>query len=68
MADGGALVLPGVAGKSTAQLLDLGYGGLMPGTEALHREGKEHDEFLEKFRKGGGSFSIQKFILQILDL
>ena len=26
------------------------------------------DEFSEKFRKGGGSFSIQKFILQNLDL
>ena len=26
------------------------------------------DEFLEKFQKGGGSFSIQKFILQNLDL
>ena len=26
------------------------------------------DEFSEKFQKGGGSFSIQKFILQNLDL
>ena len=26
------------------------------------------DEFSEKFQRGGGSFSIQKFILQILDL
>ena len=26
------------------------------------------DEFSEKFQKGGGSFPIQKFMLQILDL
>ena len=26
------------------------------------------DDFLEKFQKGGGSFPIQKFMLQILDL
>ena len=34
--------------------------------------GKGHatksDEFSEKFQGGGGSFSIQRFILQILDL
>ena len=46
MADGGALVLPGVAGKSTAQLLDLSYGSLMPGAKALNRERKEHDPLL----------------------
>ena len=46
MADGGALVLPGVAGKSTAQLLDLSYGSLVPGAEALHCERKEHDPLL----------------------
>ena len=41
-------------------------------TQSCPRLGKDGvsktDEFLEKFQKGGGSFPIQKFILQILDL
>ena len=38
---------------------------------SLGKDGiSKSDEFLEKFQKGGegGSFPIQKFILQILDL
>ena len=36
----------------------------------LPREGcaTKSDEFSEKFRRGGGAFSIQKFILQNFDL
>ena len=30
--------------------------------------GTKTDEFLEKCQRGGGSFSIQKFKLQILEL
>ena len=45
---------------------------LLQGTAMSMNLGKDGvsktDEFSEKFQKGGGSFSIQKFILQILDL
>ena len=34
--------------------------------ELLGKDGiSKSDEFLEKFQKGGGSFPIQKFMLQI---
>ena len=39
-----------------------GFSGLRDGSRY------QTDEFSEKFERGGGSFSIQKFRLQILDL
>ena len=43
-----------------------------PPQNCLHCLGKgpatKLDEFLEKFQRGAGSFSIQKFLFQILDV
>ena len=41
MADGDRLLLPSVAGEGAAQLLDLADGGLVPSSQALHRQGQE---------------------------
>ena len=46
MTDGGALVLTGVAGKCTTQLLDLHDGRFVPGAKAFHGEGEKHNPLL----------------------
>ena len=44
--DGGGLFLPSVSGKSAAQLLDLGYGCLVPATKTLHSKWQEDDTLI----------------------